>query len=80
MLHVPIDAIAVGPVAFDGDEREAFFADEPLRELGPPGVIVRGSVRRLSEKHITGIADALEQWVEVGSISQGLSTLSQALG
>ena len=36
------------------------------RDRGPPGVVLRRAVRRLAEEHEPGVADAVEQRVEVG--------------
>ena len=46
-LDVAVDAIAVGPVALDGDEGEALLGDQPLAEASAPAVILRASRARL---------------------------------
>ena len=63
-LHVSVDAVAVGPVSLDGDEAEAPLDDEPLRQLGAPGVKLRGPVRRLTEKDEARVTDTVEQRLE----------------
>src|SRR5207237_5784562 len=59
ILRIAVDAVTVGPVAFDGDEREPFLTDQPLRELGAPGVILGRAMRCLAEQDIARVADAI---------------------
>ena len=48
-LDITIDLIAVGPVAFNGDEGESRFRDQPLADAGPPLVVLGGAVGSLAQ-------------------------------
>ena len=64
-LDIAVDPITVRPVPLDGDEGEALLLDEPLTERRTPAVILRGSMRRLAEKHASRRADLLQQRIEM---------------
>jgi hypothetical protein len=76
-FHVAIDGIAVRPVAFDGDEREATLGDQALRQLGAPGVELRRAVRRFAKQHVVRVADAVDQWIQIARLLQRSSDTLQ---
>jgi hypothetical protein len=69
-LHPLVDVEAIGPVALDGDEREASFRDEPPGQLGAPAVVLRRAVRGLAEQHVPGIADPLDQRIQIRRVRE----------
>src|SRR3990170_1486705 len=64
-FDVAIYLIAIRPVALDGDEAEAFFRDEALRDLGSPRIELRRAVGRLAQQHEASVADGLEERIQV---------------
>ncbi len=70
VLDVAVDAVAIGPIALDGDEREAFLLDQPAAQRGTPDVILVRTVRCLAEKDTAGFTDAVQQRVEIGRRAQ----------
>src|SRR5262249_40781477 len=65
-FDVPVDAVAVRPVALDRDEREPLLRDQPLADPSSPVVVLVRAVRRLAEQDAAGLADPLKERVEVG--------------
>jgi hypothetical protein len=59
-LDVAVDAVAVGPVALDGEKGKALFADEALAQSGPPAVVLRGAVGGLAQEDVAGVADGVQ--------------------
>ena len=59
-------AVGVGPVGLDGHRVKAPLLDQPLRDVGAGGVELVGAVRGLAEQHAAGVADAVDEGVEVG--------------
>src|SRR6185369_10412068 len=64
-LCVTIDAVAIGPVALDGDERESVFLDESSRERRAPLVELGCPMGGFAKEDVAGFADALDERVEV---------------
>jgi hypothetical protein len=54
-FDVPVDAVAIGPIAFDGDEGEAVILEESAGEYRAPAVELGGAVRRFSEENVTRV-------------------------
>ena len=69
-FDVAVDAITIGPVAFDGDEGKTLLSDEPTADLGSPGVILRRAVGGFAQKDISRVSDVIEQRVEVRRLTQ----------
>ena len=63
-LDVAVDALAVGPVPLDRDEREALLGNQPAADLGPPGVILGRPVRCLAQEHVSGLADRVQERIQ----------------
>jgi hypothetical protein len=71
-MDVAVDAIAVGPVPLDGNEAEALLLDQATADPCSPEVILVRPVRRLAEQDVAGIADPLEEGVQVlGVLERG---------
>ena len=76
----PIDAVAIGPVALDGDQREALFADQSLTDQSPPDIEFGRAVRSLAEQDVAGVADAGQQRIEVCPVVERSRDLADRLG
>lgn len=55
--HVPVHAVCIGPVGFDGDCAEAVVVDEPAGDSSPLAVELPGPVGGLAYEDETMIAD-----------------------
>src|SRR5207244_8413043 len=64
-LDVPIDALAIRPVALDGDEAKALLADEPPADPRSPRIELVRAVRRLAQQDVVRVADPVDQRIEV---------------
>ena len=60
-----VGAAGGGPVGLDGDRAEPLLLDEPLRDVRADGVELGGPVGGLAEQDAAGVADAIDQRVEV---------------
>lgn len=58
--------VAVGSVAFDGDDREPVPGDEAHRQLCAPAVEFRDAMRRFAQQDVLRVADRLDEPVEFG--------------
>jgi hypothetical protein len=79
-FHVAVHAIAVGPVAFDGDEREAVLFDQSSRECRSPRVELGSPVAGFAEEDVSRLADVVDERVEVVCVPESKSLLLNALG
>lgn len=64
-LGEAVHLVAVGPVAFDGDEVKGVVLDELFCDACAPGVVLVGTVRGLAEHDNAGVSDALDEEVQV---------------
>ena len=46
-------------------KEKPFSRDQPPADPGPPGVVLGGAVRRLAQQDVAGVADPLQQRVQV---------------
>ena len=63
--NVPIHAVGVRPIGFNGYRAEAFLDDQTLGDLRALVIEVVGAVRSLAEEDESRIANEVEQWAVV---------------
>ncbi len=80
LLYEAVHAIAVGPVALDCDEGKAALFHESTRDGRAPAIELGGAVRRFAEKDVTGVADPVEERIEIRRRAEWLRRLADRVG
>ncbi len=78
--HVPVDAIGVGPIGFNGDRGEAMLFNQPPRDFGAIAVELVGAVRRFAEKDGLRVTHRVEQGVVAVPVVDRLDMLADESG
>jgi hypothetical protein len=67
VANVPIHAVSVRPVGFDGYRAEALLDDEPFGDLGALVIELVRTVRAFAQQDDRGISDKIQERVMIGS-------------
>jgi hypothetical protein len=63
--NVVVDAVGIGPVGLGGHRMKSFLNDEAFGDLGALMVELMCSVRRLPNQYEMGVADRMQQTVQI---------------
>src|SRR6185312_5839410 len=74
-LYKPVEPVTVRPVPLHANEIEAFFLDQPFRNMRAPHIVFMRSMTSLAQHDDPGIPDPVHQRLETRLALEGVSPL-----